>query len=183
MGLVFFLVLAIVVVGFAASSFKNRGPLSHVSCIQAEPKGTLLHWMCRKALFDIAWAQAHVNEINKNAYISFASGYVRTDPAEAEALVKLFTDRGVDINAASQSLRAVNGGGVREVTAWTALHVAALSGNAEEARLLLKYGAKVEVRDSKGRSPLDLARNHLQANPNDAKAAETVRLLEDFSSK
>ena len=45
----------------------------------------------------------------------------------------------------------------RNVMGWTALHVAAYSGNTEAAGLLLAYGAERDVRDLVGRTPYQLA--------------------------
>jgi len=54
----------------------------------------------------------------------------------------------------------------------TPLHVAALHGHAEVARLLLDRGADAGVRDVKGRTPLDIARGG---------HAEVAKVIEEYS--
>ena len=74
-------------------SFKNQGPLAHASCYQAEPAGSLIRWMCEKALFDVEWPTGSAQEINEHALISMASGHAATNPQEADKLVDLFLRR------------------------------------------------------------------------------------------
>lgn len=59
-----------------------------------------------------------------------------------------------------------------------ALHSATLNEKAWPTRVLLNFGARADVRDAKGRTQLDWARRRLQQFPDDAEAAEKVRLLE-----
>lgn len=83
-----------------------------------------------------------------------------------------FLTKGVDINAPDERMKK-----------WTALHAAAISGKPGEAALLLKLGARIDVRDADGKTPLDLARLPQEKHPHNSKTAETIRLLEDAQSK
>jgi hypothetical protein len=64
--------------------------------------------------------------------------------ADAIASIKLFLDAGVDVNAAD------NQGD-------TALHGAAQKGTDPVVQFLVDHGAKLDIKDKKGRSPLDAA--------------------------
>jgi len=64
--------------------------------------------------------------------------------AQAIASIKLFLDAGVDVNAAD------NQGD-------TALHGAAQKGTDQVVQFLVDHGAKLDIKDRKGRSPLDAA--------------------------
>jgi ankyrin repeat protein len=64
--------------------------------------------------------------------------------AQAIASIKLFLDAGVDVNAAD------NQGD-------TALHGAAQKGTDQVVQFLVDHGAKLDIKDKKGRSPLDAA--------------------------
>jgi ankyrin repeat protein len=64
--------------------------------------------------------------------------------ADAIASIKLFLDAGVDVNAAD------NQGD-------TALHGAAQKGTDQVVQFLVDHGAKLDIKDKKGRSPLDAA--------------------------
>jgi ankyrin repeat protein len=94
------------------------------------------------------------------------------DDRDSEEMFALFLARGVDINAGDP--RAKN---------WTALHTVASEGNVARARLLLKHGARTDVRDQDGRTPLDIARSMLQKHPADPASAEMVQLLEVVERK
>ena len=58
--------------------------------------------------------------------------------------MKLFIDHGVDVDAFNQSGQ-------------TAVHVAAVRGSDEVIRFLAQRGAKLDMRDRLGRTPLDIA--------------------------
>ena len=47
---------------------------------------------------------------------------------------------------------------VQDEDGWTALHVAAIYGNVEIARMLIDAGARKDIRDNEGKLPYDLAR-------------------------
>ncbi len=80
-------------------------------------------------------------------------GLIRVAPIHlaAEAgfteMVRLFLDRGVDLNLRTQGTNQV-----------TCLHMAAAKGQPEVVELLLKAGADVNARDSNGATPLYWAR-------------------------
>jgi ankyrin repeat protein len=64
------------------------------------------------------------------------------------------------------------------VNDWTALHGAVAGGDVNSSKLLLKYGARIDLRDRSGMTPLDMARHIQKKHPNDPASAEMVRLLE-----
>jgi ankyrin repeat protein len=76
--------------------------------------------------------------------------------AQADPETALFLAR--RLLAAGASPNAVQQGGA------TPLHEAAFRGNLDLVRLLLKHGARIDVRDSQGKSPSDLAREHGHEN-------------------
>ena len=49
--------------------------------------------------------------------------------------------------------------------------------------MLLKHGARTDLRDKSGMTPLDFARRILKKRPGDPSAAEMVRLLEAANRK
>lgn len=60
----------------------------------------------------------------------------------------------------------------------TALHSAAWADKASYTRVLLDFGARPDLRDTKGRTPLDWARRSQQRFPDNPDAAARVRMLE-----
>jgi ankyrin repeat protein/nucleoside phosphorylase len=84
---------------------------------------------------------AHVDERDAIGYTPLVSAASTGN----EKLLKLLIERGADLNA-----RGATRGS-------TAMHQAAQSGRAEIVRLLLRAGAKPDVRDLGGRTPLQLA--------------------------
>jgi hypothetical protein len=94
------------------------------------------------------------------------------DPRHVEEMFKLFLARGVDINSRDQQTKG-----------WTALHGVSIGDPAEKAAMLLRHGARVDLRDDDGRTPLDLARLAQQKHPTNPHIAETIRLLEEAQRK
>ena len=78
--------------------------------------------------------------------------------------VKLLLDAGADPNAVSK-------------TGTTPLHETIPLAAVAVAEELLRAGADLSLRDSEGRTPLDLAASKARAYPDDEQAASLVRLL------
>ena len=93
----------------------------------------------------------------------------RAEPQpEAEEAVRILIDAGVDLNAANEAQ-------------FTALHCAAFSGMNELVQYLVEYGADLNVRDWRGRTPFRLAEGakqsfHYQAWP------EVAALLQELGA-
>lgn len=92
------------------------------------------------------------------------------------AVVQYLIDRGADVNAQRWSKKHVadKSQAVAGATGSTALHVACANGCTKVVDLLLRNGAKINVRDKYGSRPIDVAaaKNH----------TEIVKLLDTFSS-
>ena len=143
-------------------------PLSLISCIDVE--APWVAWTCKQVLRHASLTPEQVRDLNAEGGAQYPVSM--NDPKEAEELLALFLSRGVNINA-----------GNRQGKGWTALHLAAISDPPAAVTLLLKYGARTDVRDEDGRTPLDLARRSQSRYPNDPHIAETIRLLEAAERK
>ena len=143
-------------------------PLSLIGCIDVEVP--LVAWTCEQVLRHASLTPEQVRDLNAEAGAQYPVSI--NAPKKAEEMLALFLSRGVDINA-----------GHRQGKNWTALHLAAMSDPPAKVALLLKYGARTDVRDEDGRTPLDLARRSQSRYPNDPYTAETIRLLEAAERK
>lgn len=92
--------------------------------------------------------------------------------AEAEKMLNYFLSNGLDINSRDQA----SGNHL------TALQEAALEGNPGPVKLLLKYGADVNARDSQGRTVLDLVKQS-QLNRKNTNFGPIIKILEAASAK
>lgn len=92
------------------------------------------------------------------------------------AVVQYLIDRGADVNAQRWSKKHVadKSQAVAGATGSTALHVACANGCTKIVDLLLRNGAKINVKDKYGSKPIDVAaaKNHV----------EIVKLLDTFGS-
>ncbi|XVJ68766.1 MAG: ankyrin repeat domain-containing protein [Rhizobacter sp.] len=145
-------------------------PLTLVVCIDHHEMRWMA-WTCKQVLYHSSWSAEHVRRLNESAGASFAFGAEppKTAPEadEIDMRLKLFLSRGVDINATD--IRTRN---------WTALHSAAIGSHLHEAQLLLKYGARTDLRDTQGLTALDIALRIQEKYPDNPKAVEMVRLLQ-----
>ncbi len=159
--------LVVLYTAFVYSSMR-AGPAHLISCMEVNVR--MSAWTCEQVLRHATFSKEHLAELNRSAGARFPISM--GDTRKAEEILALFLDKGVDINAPDERL---NG--------WTALHGAAISREPKEVALLLKYGAKVDVRDTHGRTPLELARLVQTKRQDDSQLAETIRLLETAQNK
>ena len=129
-----------------------RDPVSLLACMEVEQPW--FGWTCKQVLTRSALTPDQVVALNTRAGALFP--LLATDTAEAEEMLELFISRGVDINAGD-----VNAGH------WTALHTIVAEGNVDRVKLLLAHGAKGNVGNDDGESPLDMARRMAALRPGD----------------
>jgi hypothetical protein len=123
-------------------------PLSTlIVCADGEGVGGPLQWACRQGIYAVRVNATDVAELNRSAGARLA--VQMNDKAEAEKLLRFFVARGVDINSADT---------VYTHSGLTALHAAVLTNAPAEVRLLIATGAKTDVRDKQGRTPMVLAK-------------------------
>lgn len=140
------------------------------ACMQVDPQPAA--WLCEQFFYRTHPTPEEVRELNAIAGAKFAS--MANNESDARRVLKHYLDAGVDINAVDQRKLL---GDERTQPKFTALHIAVLSSEPIQVRLLLEFGASREVRDAKGRTPLELARE-LQGKHPTPEYTEIVRLLE-----
>lgn len=139
-----------------------------LGCMEAD---SALHgWTCEQVLRHSALTPDTVAELNRQGGALHPA--LLQDTRKAEEMLALFVSRGVDINA-----------GNRDAKNLTALHRLVQDSNVARAKLLLKFGARTDVRTESGLLPVDLARSEQQKRPDDPAANEMVRLLEAPANK
>ncbi len=164
-------VVLVVAVGLYAELVRettHHEPPLLLACAEVDYPWTA--WTCKQVLLHDSLRPDQVAELNSNAGARLPVQI--KDPALAEEMLSLFLSRGVDINAGSKHFKGR-----------TALHDAAISGAISEVNLLLKHGARLDVRDETGDSPLDYAIMLLRKFPNQPNRAEVVRLLEEAEKR
>jgi hypothetical protein len=127
---------------------------------------SLSGWTCKQILIRNSLKPEQVVELNQDAGTRYPI-YLKS-PELAEEMLSLFIARGVDVNAGNERTRH-----------WTALHGTVFDGKPDRVAMLLRHGARVDVRGTDGMSPLDYARREQQKALNDPNRAEIVRLLEE----
>jgi Ankyrin repeats (3 copies) len=158
------LALALVALyGVVVYHLLDDDPVSLVACVKVE--AGWLAWSCKQVLRHASLTPEQVHELNTRAGAAAPVSLLRS--AEAEDMLTLFLARGVNINAPD-----------RQAHDWTALHGFAANGDIAAAKLVLKHGARTDVRDKEGRTPLDVARGARQKFPNNPNHEEMLRLLE-----
>jgi hypothetical protein len=133
-------------------------------CIDQRP--ALLSWTCEQILERRSLRPTEVAALNKDAGARYPM-YLH-DPKMAEKMLALFVSRGVDINAPGEST----------TTRRTAIYDPIFDAKLDRIEMLLRHGARVDVRDALGDTPLDYARKLQQQMPTEPARAAVVKMLE-----
>jgi hypothetical protein len=123
-------------------------------------------WTCKQVLLHRTFTAEEVLELNHAGAAAYP--LFMKNPELAEEMLSLFIARGIDINAGNEGAKGS-----------TALHSLAMAGNPERIKILLRHGARADLRNLAGMTPLDYARQEHGKYPNEPKYAEAVRLLEE----
>lgn len=158
-------VVVTVAMGYVGYQLSTSPAMFLQSCAET-PTFPGSRWACRQALYTFHPTADEVQQMNETAGVDWALSM--TDDAEARRLLQHYIKAGVDVNAVDKRHPEMN---------WTALHVAAAGADLRAVRLLLDAGAKAEVQDGKGRTPLDLVREGALKFANDPKYAEVEKVL------
>jgi hypothetical protein len=153
---------AVLVGGYAwyVYDFSQRSVVDKLVCIEHDPAP--MSWTCDVLLSRHNFTQTEVAELKQVGGATFPLSL--TDRAKAEAYLEMFIANGVDVNAVVDT---PSGSDI------TPLHM--VISEPDNIRLLLKHGAKPDIRDANGETALDRAKR--AAAKGDAAAAETVKLL------
>lgn len=149
-------------------SLVRQDPVFLLACMESE--ATWHAWTCEKVLRHASLTPAQVHELNEAGGARFP--VAMNNPGRAEEMLALFLSRGVDIDARDPQAKG-----------WTALHGVSIAGEANRVAMLLRHGAKVDLRDEDERTPLDLAQMVQQKRGSDSNIDETVRLLKAAQHK
>lgn len=123
-------------------------------------------WILEQWLYAFHPTAEEVQDLNRKAGAWEVIYYI-PEP-KARRLLAHYIAAGLDINRHNLESPLLT----------TALHSAAWADKASYTRVLLDFGARPDLRDAKGRTPLDLARQSQKQFPDDPEAAERVRMLE-----
>jgi hypothetical protein len=148
----------------------QRNLLYLQTCMAIDPQP--LSWLCERFFYRYHPTPEEVQELNGAAGPRFA--FEAKDEAQARRQLRRYLEAGVNIDAVDLRTEAVDR---RTPLKFTALHAAVLAPEVMEVRLLLEFGASTQVRDGKGRTPLELARE-MQGRSPSPKRDEVVRMLE-----
>jgi hypothetical protein len=157
--------LAIVAIGLGAAyvhSLRTEPLTSLIACMRVEPHW--IGWTCERAIYGFHLTPAEVQQLNRHAGIIHAVSL--REPQASEQLLKFFLAQGVDINA------------VDEETGNTALHTLVSSREEVGIRLLLKHGARTDIRDRNGLTATEKTRR-LQAKHPEVNYGPIAQLLEN----
>jgi hypothetical protein len=157
------LAVALGLYGSVLYGMRELGPIRLLACMEVE--SPWLSWTCEQILKRDSLTSDEVAELNQSGGAKFPA--MMKDPRAAEELLSRFVAQGVDVNA-----------GDNRSMGWTALHGMVVDGNADRVSLLLRHGARVDIRGQSGLTPLDLARQMQQKYPGDVVRAEIVKTLE-----
>lgn len=123
-------------------------------------------WVLEQGLYAFHPTHEEVQELNRKAGADELIFYI-PEP-QARRLLTHYIAAGLDINRHNLESPLLT----------TALHSAAWADKASYTQVLLDFGARPDLRDAKGRTPLDWARRSQQRFPDDPEAAARVRMLE-----
>jgi hypothetical protein len=167
-----FLIIGVVVI-YAQLCYTravNYDPIVQISCIHVEP--IIVSWACEYSLRHYTFTPAVAKEINSKGGAYFALSTESGDLEKSENLLRFFLQKGVDINATASLSHS------------TSLHTILMTDHAlPYVELLLKYGARVDIRDKWGRTPLELAYFLNQRFPAVDERKEIIRILKTAELK
>jgi len=123
-------------------------------------------WVIEQGLYRLHPTPEEIQEFNREAGAETLIT-VAQEPL-ARRLLAHYISAGLDINRPD----------LRSPLLLTALHSVSNYDKSWYLRVLLEHGARTNVRDARGQTPLDLARKYQNRFPDDPEAAEKVRLLE-----
>jgi ankyrin repeat protein len=129
------------VVLYYINSLQSQSPSLLAACMQVERAP--MAWACEQAFNRKSITAAEISQLNSESGVVGVLGF--DDPAKARPVVEKLIRSGMDINAVHPTLGN------------TALHTLVSSRQIEDIRLLLGYGARLDVRDKNGRTPLEYA--------------------------
>lgn len=161
-------VSALIVYGIYVRILIGEDPLTVLSRMQVGSPVT--EWTCKQVLHYASFSAEDVADLNRSGGALYP--ILIKDIGLAEEMLGLFLARGVDVNA----------GNVQERN-WTALNSMVIDGDVARVKLLIKYGARSNVRDTADKSPLDYARAWQEKYPNDPNRAEVLRLLKEADTQ
>ena len=161
------LLAALVLYGFVVRGISKFPPGVMLACIDVDP--AFIAWHCKSMLRYRPLAPDQVAELNATAGIRLPLHLA--DKELGLELARSFMRQGVDINA-------------RELLhkRFTALHAAAISAELDVSRALLDLGARIDLTDSEGRTPLQVAQTAAHRFPDEPQRKEMVTLLERAAS-
>jgi hypothetical protein len=123
-------------------------------------------WIFEQGLFHLHPTPEEIQQFNREA--GAVALITEAQEPQAHRLLAHYIAAGLDINRPD----------LRSPLLVTALHYVTQYDKAWYVRVLLEHGARADVRDAKGETPLDRARKYQRQFPDDPEAAEKVRLLE-----
>jgi type IV secretory pathway protease TraF len=164
------LVVAILIIAIVAYHFATLPSLQLIVGMNPKDSSPVLQWISKEALYSSRPTKEDISSLNREAGARYMATFPNT--AEAEKMLNYFLSNGLDINSRDQA----SGNHL------TALQEAALEGNPGPVKLLLKYGADVNARDSQGRTVLDLVKQS-QLNRKNTNFGPIIKILEAASAK
>jgi ankyrin repeat protein len=143
--------------------------LLQISCVDVEPR--FLSWACEYGMRHYQFTPETAKYMNANGGVHFAFLSESGDLKKSEELIVFLLNKGVDINAIDSKTHA------------TSLHLAVLEDSAPHLNLLLKYGARVDIRNQAGRTPLESAYSLNKKFPSKNERKEVIKMLEAAEMK
>lgn len=157
------LVLVLAGSGWLWRELRQNSPESLLSCV--DTAAAPLAWTCRKVLEHDSLRPDQVKQLNAEGGALYP--LLLKDRAEAEAMLALFIQRGVDINAGNPF-----------ADGRCALFTVIDDSDLARVRMLLAQGARVDVADKTGLTPLEFARLLQRQHPQEPDRFAIVAALE-----
>jgi len=157
--------LVVAAAAYATNHLRTTHVLFLQSCAET-PAFPGSDWMCRQALYRFHPTDDEIAEMNQKLGATWVLDV--KDEAQARRLLQHYVAAGLDVNATDRE---------HPQAAWTALHFAVAGADARGVRLLLEAGADPTIKDAKGRTPLDLAKEQAQRFPTEATQYQLIEKL------